>query len=52
MFPEYAYEIDSIWWYNYLRHTTMEKYDNNVKGWYFRFVDGDKVSYKYIFSAT
>ena len=27
-------EIDSIWWYSHLRHTTTGKYDNNGKDWY------------------
>ena len=26
----------------------MEKYDNNGKVWYFRFVDDNNMSYKYI----
>ena len=25
----------STWWYNHLRHTTTENYDNNWKDWYF-----------------
>ena len=33
------YETDSVWWYNQLRHTTKEKYDNNGKSWYFWFDD-------------
>ena len=24
------YEKDSMWWYIHLRHTTTEKYDNNI----------------------
>ena len=31
-------------------HTTMEKYDNNEKGWYFQF--DDKMSKKCILSIT
>ena len=46
------YETNSIWWYNHLGHTIMEKYDNNVRGWYFQFDDDNKRSYKYIFSIT
>ena len=30
----------------------MEKYDNNGKGWYFRFDDNNYMSYKYILSIT
>ena len=44
------YETDSIWWYSHLRHTTTGKYDNNGKGWYFRFDDDNKMIYKYILS--
>ena len=44
-------ETDSSWWYNHLRHTTAEKYDNKGKGWYFRF-DDYKMSYKYILLIT
>ena len=29
-----------------------EKYDNNGKGWYFRFDDDNNMSYKYILSMT
>ena len=29
-----------------------KKYDNNVKGWYLRFDDINKMGYKYIFSKT
>ena len=42
------YETASIFWDKHLRHTTMEKYNNIGKVWYFRFVDDDKMSYKYI----
>ena len=49
---DYIYETDSIWWYNHLRHTTAEKYDNNGKGWYFQFDDDNKMSYEYILSMT
>ena len=30
----------------------MDKYDNNGKGWYFRFDDENNMSYKYILSIT
>ena len=43
---------DKIWWYNHLRHTTTEKYENNGKGWYFPFDDDNKMSYNYILSIT
>ena len=36
--------------YNHLRHTTTIKYDNNGKGWYFRFDGENKMSYRYILS--
>ena len=42
------YETASIFWDKHLRHTTMEKYNNIGKVWYFRFDDDDKMSYKYI----
>ena len=29
-----------------------EKYDNNMKGWYFRSDDDNKISYRYILSIT
>ena len=29
-----------------------KKYDNNGKGWYFRFDDDNNMSYKYILSIT
>ena len=32
--------------------TTMEKYDNNGKGGYFRFDDDNKMGYEYIISIT
>ena len=32
--------------------TTIERYDNNEKGWCLRFDDDDKVGYKYILSIT
>ena len=35
------YEIDSIWWYNHLRHTTTEKYDSNGESWYYDIYDND-----------
>ena len=36
-FSRNAYAIgDRIWCNKNLRHTTMEKYDNNGKGWYFQ----------------
>ena len=37
---------DRIWYNKHLRHTTTEKYDNNGKGWYFRFDDDNNMSYK------
>ena len=43
---------DRIWCNKRLRHTTAEKYDNNGKGWYFRFDDDNNMSYKYILSIT
>ena len=43
---------DRIWLYHHLRHTTTEKYDNNGKGGYFRFDDGNKMGYEYILSIT
>ena len=46
------YATDSIWWYNHLRHTITEKYDNNGEGWYFLINDYNKMSYEYILSIT
>ena len=43
---------DRIWCNKHLRHTTTEKYDNNGKGWYFRFDDDYNMSYRYILSIT
>ena len=34
---------DRIVWYNHLRLTTAEKYDNDEKGWYFRFDNDNKL---------
>ena len=31
---------------------TTEEYDNNGKGWYFRFNDDNNMSYKWILSIT
>ena len=41
---------DRIWCNKYLRHTTIEKYENNGKGGYFRFDDDNNISYRYILS--
>ena len=35
-----------------LRHKTTENYDNNGKGWYFRFHYDNKTSFRYILSIT
>ena len=35
------YETDSIWSYKPHQAPITEKYDNNWKGWYFRFDDDD-----------
>ena len=51
-FPGDTYETDSVRWYDHLRHTTMEKFDNNGKGWYFRFDCDNKICYKYNLSIT
>ena len=40
---------DKIWWYNHIRHTTTENYNNNVKGWYFLFDDDISVTYAFQF---
>ena len=42
----------NILWYNHLRHTATEEYDNNGKDWYFRFGDDAKMSYEYVLSTT
>ena len=39
-------------WYNHLRHTTTEKYDNNRKDGYFRSDDDNKMSNKHIHLIT
>ena len=49
MYMQYVTEYDVT---NISRHTTTEKYDNNGKGWYFRFDDDNDMSYKYILSIT
>ena len=37
----YLFEaVDRVWWYNQLKHTTTEKYENNGNCWYFWY-DGD-----------
>ena len=46
------YVIDDRIWYNHLRHHTMEKYDSNGKGGYFRVDDDNKMGYEYIRSTT
>ena len=43
---------DKIWCNKHLRHTTMEKYDNNGKGWYIRYDDNNNMSYKCMLSIT
>ena len=43
---------DRIWCNKHLRHTTMEKYENNGKGGYFRLDDDNNMSYRYILSIT
>ena len=43
-----GYEANNLWWYNHLRHTATEKYDNNKKDWYFRFDYNNKMNYKYL----
>ena len=48
---EYAIS-DRISCNKHLRHTTMEKYDNDGKGGYFQFDDDNNMSYRYIFSIT
>ena len=48
-FSRNVYAIrDRIWCNKHLRHTTTEKYDNNGKGWYFRFNDDNNMSYNHI----
>ena len=32
--------------------TTTEKYENNGKGWYFRYDDDNNMSFRYILSIT
>ena len=46
--------INRIGWYNHLRHrqTTTEKYEKNGDGWFSRFHDDNKMSYKDILSIT
>ena len=52
-FSRNVYAIrDRIWCNKHLRHTTTKKYDNNGKGWYFRFDDDNNMSYEYILSIT
>ena len=43
---------DRIWCNKHLRHTTTQKYENNGKGGYFRFVDDNNICYRYILSFT
>ena len=53
MFSRNVYAIiDRIWSSKHLRHTTTKKYDNNGKGGYFWFDDGNNTSYKYTLSIT
>ena len=33
-------------------HNHQKKYDNNMKGWYFRSDDDNTISYRYILSIT
>ena len=48
-FSRNVYTIsDRIWCNKHLRHTTTEKYENNVKGGYFWFGDDNNMSYRYI----
>ena len=42
------YETNSILWYNHLKHTTTEKYDNNGTASDLMMI----TSYKYILSIT
>ena len=52
-FSRNVYAIrDKIRCNKHLRHTTTEKYDNNVKDWYFRFDDDNKMSKKFVLSIT
>ena len=52
-FSRYVYAIsDRIWCNKHLRHTATEKYDNNVKGGYFRFDDDNNMSYRCILSIA
>ena len=52
-FSRNVYAIsDGIWCNKHLRHTTMEKYDNNGKGGYFRFDDDNNMSYRSTLSIT
>ena len=37
---------DRIWCNKHLRHKTTEKYDNNGKGWYYRFDDDNNMLVK------
>ena len=50
--PRDIYETDSIWWYNHIRDTTIEKYGNNRKSTYIWFDDDIRMSYEYIFSIS
>ena len=51
-FPGIYKGIWCIWWFNHLRHTTTEKYDNNGKGLYFRFDYDIKMIDEYILSIA
>ena len=44
--------VDRIWWYSHLRHTAIEKCDNNGKSWCILFDDENKMICKYIFPIT
>ena len=45
MYIQYVTEYD-------VRHTTTEKYENNGKGWYFRYDDDNNMGFRYILSIT
>ena len=49
MYMQYVTEYDVK---NISDTRPRKKYDNNGKGWYFRFVDDNNMSYKYILSIT
>ena len=49
MYMQYVTEYDVT---NISDTRWRKKYDNNGKGWYFRFDDDNNMSYKYILSIT